>query len=99
MTIAFAFAGLHTLEEMTADYFAPFFASILPVRVGFLDRRATHQTPTQIAQTLNLDRTSTQQALNTLKRHDVAHHCNDDCWEISIEFFRRWIIRQEPRNT
>lgn len=28
---------------MTADYFAPFFASILPVRVGFLDRSATRQ--------------------------------------------------------
>jgi hypothetical protein len=42
-TIAFAFAGLHTLEEMTADYFAPFFASILPVRVGFLDRPTTRQ--------------------------------------------------------
>jgi hypothetical protein len=41
--LAFAFAGLHTLEEMTADYFAPFFASILPVRVGFLDRPTTRQ--------------------------------------------------------
>jgi hypothetical protein len=27
--VAFAFAGLHTLEEMTADYFQPFFASVL----------------------------------------------------------------------
>ena len=205
-TIAFAFAGLHTLEEMTADYFAPFFASILPVRVGFLDRSATrqllanpdpdylldfapdildeahaltngqpyliqligfhltrhyntqvfeqsrsrdakftlkdlttilgnpdfyssgryyftgvwtqaaeqhpqqqpilvhlahhpNQNPTQISQILDLDLKLTQIALDTLKRHDVAHHCNDDRWEISIELFRRWIIRQEPRNT
>lgn len=191
---------------MTADYFAPFFASILPVRVGFLDRSATrqllanpdpdylldfapelldeahaltngqpyliqligfhltrhyntqvfeqsrsrnakftledlttildnpdfyssgryyftgvwnqaaeqhpqqqpilvhlahhpNQTPTQISQILDLDLKLTQIALNTLKRHDVAHHSKDDRWEISIELFRRWIIRQEPRNT
>ncbi|MBY5310423.1 AAA family ATPase [Aphanizomenon flos-aquae CCAP 1446/1C] len=41
--IAFAFAGLHTLDEMTADYFQPFFASVLPIRVGFLSRGATGQ--------------------------------------------------------
>ena len=39
--VAFAFAGLHTLDEMTADYFQPFFASVLPIRVGFLSRGAT----------------------------------------------------------
>jgi len=41
--IAFAFAGSHTLEEMTADYFQPFFASVIPIRVGFLERGATRQ--------------------------------------------------------
>jgi hypothetical protein len=41
--IAFAFAGLHTLEEMTADYFQPFFASVLPIHVGFIEAGATHQ--------------------------------------------------------
>lgn len=41
--IAFAFAGLHTLDEMTANYFDPFFASVLPIRVGFLSRGATGQ--------------------------------------------------------
>ena len=41
--IAFAFAGLHTLEEMTEDYFNPFFASIIPIRVGFLSRGSTAQ--------------------------------------------------------
>ena len=39
--IAFAFAGLHTLEEMTADYFDPFFASVIPIRVSFLNAGAT----------------------------------------------------------
>ncbi|MEG4320550.1 MULTISPECIES: ATP-binding protein [unclassified Microcoleus] len=41
--IAFAFAGLHTLDEMTEDYFNPFFASIIPIRVGFLSLGATRQ--------------------------------------------------------
>ncbi len=41
--LAFAFAGLHTLEEMTADYFHPFFASIIPIRVGFLSPGAIRQ--------------------------------------------------------
>ncbi len=39
--IAFAFAGLHTLQEMTADYFQPFFASVIPIRVSFLNPGAT----------------------------------------------------------
>jgi hypothetical protein len=41
--IAFAFAGLHTLEEMTADYFHPFFASVIPICVGFLSLGSTRQ--------------------------------------------------------
>ena len=39
--LAFAFAGLHTLEEMTADYFEPFFASVIPINVGFVSAGAT----------------------------------------------------------
>ncbi len=41
--IAFTFAGLHTLEEMTADYFQPFFASVIPIHVGFMERAVTRQ--------------------------------------------------------
>jgi len=41
--LAFAFAGLHTLQEMNADYFQPFFASFIPISVTFLNRGATHQ--------------------------------------------------------
>ncbi|WP_235006659.1 AAA family ATPase [Calothrix rhizosoleniae] len=41
--VGFAFAGLHTLEEMTADYFEPFFASVIPIHVGFMERGATRQ--------------------------------------------------------
>jgi AAA ATPase domain len=41
--IAFAFAGLHTLEERIANYSDPFFASFIPIRVGFLSLGATRQ--------------------------------------------------------
>jgi hypothetical protein len=41
--VAFVFAGLHTLEEMTEDYFHPFFASIIPIHVGFLTPESTRQ--------------------------------------------------------
>ncbi|MEB3882505.1 AAA family ATPase [Lyngbya sp. CCY1209] len=42
--IAFAFAGLHTLEEMTEDYYQPFFSSVTPpIKVGFLTAAATAQ--------------------------------------------------------
>jgi hypothetical protein len=41
--IAFAFAWLHTLEEMTEDYFQPFFASIIPIPASFLSRGSTAQ--------------------------------------------------------
>ena len=36
-----ALAGLHTLEEMTADYWNPLFASVTPIRVSFFSRTAT----------------------------------------------------------
>ena len=39
--VAFAFAGLHTLEEMAADYFEPFYASVISIPVSFLNKGAT----------------------------------------------------------
>jgi hypothetical protein len=36
-------AGLHTLEEMTANYWNPLFASVTPVRVSFLSKEAAGQ--------------------------------------------------------
>ncbi|MEG3439690.1 ATP-binding protein [Pannus brasiliensis CCIBt3594] len=39
--LSFIFAGLHTLEEMTADYFNPFFGSVYPIPVTFLSGAAT----------------------------------------------------------
>ena len=53
--IAFAFAGLHTLEEMTADYFNPLFASILPIRIGFFTLGETRQLLANPAEDFTLD--------------------------------------------
>ena len=38
-----ALAGLHTLQEMTQDYWNPLFASVTPVSVSFLSQMATAQ--------------------------------------------------------
>ncbi|MDJ0773156.1 MAG: ATP-binding protein, partial [Mastigocoleus sp. MO_167.B18] len=53
--VAFAFAGLHTLEEMTADYFQPFFASVIPIHVGFMERAATKQILANPVQLLDVE--------------------------------------------
>lgn len=38
-----ALAGLHTLKEMTADYWNPLYSSVTPVHVGLLTRAETAQ--------------------------------------------------------
>ena len=37
------FAGLHTLQEMTADYWNPLFSSVTTIPVGFLSRHAARR--------------------------------------------------------
>jgi hypothetical protein len=41
--IAFALAGLHTLDEMTGDYSHPFFGSFINIKVSFMEKAATRQ--------------------------------------------------------
>ena len=41
--IIFAFAGLHTLQEMTQDYWNPLFGSVRKIPVSFLKRTAADQ--------------------------------------------------------
>ena len=41
--VAFTFAGLHTLEEMASDYFQPFYASVIPIKVSFMEPGATRE--------------------------------------------------------
>ncbi|MGC1306939.1 MAG: ATP-binding protein [Phormidesmis sp.] len=64
--IAFAFAGLHTLEEMTEDFFNPFFASILPIRIGFFSIGETRQLLANPAEDFTLD--YTPKTLNEIYR-------------------------------
>ncbi|NET73971.1 MAG: ATP-binding protein, partial [Sphaerospermopsis sp. SIO1G2] len=41
--VAFAFAGLHTLDKITGDYFHPFFGSVIQIHVGFLSHGLTRR--------------------------------------------------------
>jgi len=41
--LVLALAGLHTLKEMTSNYFEPLYASVVPVRVSFLSEAALRQ--------------------------------------------------------
>jgi hypothetical protein len=91
--IAFVFAGLHTLEEMAADYFEPFFASVIAQKVGFMSRRAVSQllvnpatedfpldyTPGALEQIWLL--TSGQPYLVQLIGHRLVSHFNDLTFE------------------
>jgi hypothetical protein len=45
--IIFAFAGLHTLQEMTQDYWNPLFGNVRKIPVSFLTPTAAHRLITQ----------------------------------------------------
>jgi hypothetical protein len=51
----FAFAGLHTLEEMTRNYWEPLFAKVTRISVSFLEPAAARQLITQPTLDFNLD--------------------------------------------
>jgi hypothetical protein len=51
----FAFAGLHTLEEMTRNYWEPLFAKVTRISVSFLEAPAARQLITQPTPDFNLD--------------------------------------------
>jgi hypothetical protein len=51
----FAFAGLHTLEEMTRNYWEPLFAKVTRISVSFLEPAAARQLITQPTPDFNLD--------------------------------------------
>jgi AAA-like domain len=90
---AFAFAGLHTLEEMTADYFHPFFTSFIPIHIGFLSLFATRQLLANPADpdfpldytTETLDRiyqlTAGQPYLTQLVGFQLVRHYNNQVFE------------------
>ncbi len=89
--IAFAFAGLHTLEEMTEDYFQPFFASIIPLPVSFLSRGSTAQLLAN--PDVKLDEEVLLEAIKGLKRHDVVEEKAGNL-RILVELFRLWLEKK-----
>ena len=50
-----AFAGLHTLQEMTRDYWNPLFGSVTGIPVSFLNESAARQLITQPSADFDLD--------------------------------------------
>lgn len=62
-----ALAGLHTLEEMTADYWNPLFSSVTPLRVSFLSWEATANLLANPLSDFPLD--FTQEAVNRVYAH------------------------------
>jgi hypothetical protein len=50
-----AFAGLHTLQEMTRDYWHPLFGSVTGIPVSFLQERAARKLITQPTADFDLD--------------------------------------------
>ncbi len=90
--IAFAFAGFHTLEELTADYFEPFLKSVIPIRVSFLNPGATRQILLKPAQSegfnytgealdLIYSLTSGQPYLVQLIGFQLVRNYNERVWE------------------
>ncbi|MEH2185137.1 MAG: hypothetical protein V7K64_03005 [Nostoc sp.] len=46
-----------------------------------------------LAQSTNMNNADLQEALNTLKRHDVVEETQGS-WRIIVELFRRWVLQQ-----
>jgi serine/threonine protein kinase len=87
-----ALAGLHTLEEMTADYWNPLYASVTPVRVSFMSRAATANLLTEPAEDFPLEFTNAtidrlfalvqgQPYLTQLIAHSLVRNYNQKVFE------------------
>ncbi len=87
-----ALAGLHTLEEMTADYWNPLFASVTPVRVSFMSRGATANLLAEPAENFPLEFTNAtvdrlfglvqgQPYLTQLIAHSLVRNYNQKVFE------------------
>ncbi|RCJ38852.1 hypothetical protein A6769_07370 [Nostoc punctiforme NIES-2108] len=46
-----------------------------------------------LAQSTGMNNADLQEALNTLKRHDVVEETQGN-WRIMVELFRRWVLQQ-----
>jgi hypothetical protein len=98
-----AFAGLHTLEEMTRDYWNPLFGSVVSIPVSFLRHEAAWRLVTQPTPGFPLDYdqdaveriialTHGQPYLMQLIGHGLVTRFNRQTFEESIERERRFSL-------
>jgi hypothetical protein len=98
-----AFAGLHTLQEMTQDYWHPLYGSVTAVPVSFLSHEAAWRLITQPAPDFSLDYdtdavehiialTHGQPYLVQLIGHGLVTRFNRQTFEESIERERRFTL-------
>lgn len=98
-----AFAGLHTLQEMTEDYWDPFFGSVTAVPVSFLSREAAWRLITQPTPEFPLDYDATaveqiialthgQPYLVQLIGHGLVTRFNRQAFEEGAEPERRFTV-------
>ena len=98
------FAGLHTLQEMTQDYWNPLFGSVTVIPVSFLSPKAAERLIVQPSPDFNLDYdadaiqqiiqlTNGQPYLTQLVGHTLVTRFNRQTFEEGIERDRRFTIQ------
>ena len=98
-----AFAGLHTLQEMTRDYWHPLYGSVTPIPVSFLSREASRRLITQPTPEFSLDYehdavestitlTNGQPYLVQLIGHGLVARFNRQAFEEGVERERRFSL-------
>ena len=98
-----AFAGLHTLQEMTQNYWNPLFGSVTAIPVSFLSPKAAERLITQPSPDFNLDYdtetiteiiqlTNGQPYLVQLVGHTLVTRFNRQMFEERIERDRRFTL-------
>jgi hypothetical protein len=96
-----AFAGLHTLQEMTQDYWNPLFGSVTRIPVSFLGRGAAQRLLTQPSPDFSIDYdpqaierimalTNGQPYLMQLIGHALVTRFNRQTFEEGVERARRF---------
>lgn len=98
-----AFAGLHTLKEMTQNYWNPLFGSVMAIPVSFLSPKAATQLIVQPSPDFNIDYhqdaveriiklTNGQPYLIQLVGHTLVTCLNRQTFEEGIERERRFTV-------
>jgi hypothetical protein len=98
-----AFAGLHTLQEMTRDYWHPLYGSVIGIPVSFLCREAARRLITQPTPEFSLDYdreaiesivalTNGQPYLVQLIGHGLVTRFNRQAFEEDVERERRFSL-------